>query len=240
MRQNGHAHALSCQDCGLQKICFPPHFSEDALEQVSRIIGQPPPLPRQQLIYRAGDPVDSLYAVRSGAVKTSLLGADGREVVTGFYLPGEVLGLENLGQTRCLGNASTLEPTRLCALPVTSVSQLSRQLPELQGHLFQIMSTEMRADYQRMHLLTHADADTRVAGFLIGMSARQARRRLSGAQLRLPMSRADLGNHLGLALETVSRSLRRLTDRGLITVCGKHVDIRDAARLQEAAAAQCA
>lgn len=240
MRQSAHAHELNCQDCGLQKLCFPPSFSEDALERVSSIIGQPPLLPRQHRIYGVGDPADTLYAVRSGAVKTSLLAADGREIVTGFYLPGEVLGLENLGQTHCLGNATTLEATSLCALPVTSVSLLSRQLPELQGHLFQIMSSEMRADYQRLHLLSHADADTRVAAFLVGMAARLARRHLRGESLHLPMSRADLGNHLGLALETVSRALGRLTDQGMIRVSGKRIDILDDTRLQAAASAQCA
>ena len=240
MRQNARAHALNCQDCGLQKLCFPPSFSEDALERVSSIIGQPPVSPRQQRIYGPGDPADTLYAVRSGAVKTSLLTADGREIVTGFYLPGEVLGLENLGQTHCLGSAITLAPTSLCALPVTSVSLLSRQLPELQGHLFQMMSADRRADYQRLHLLTHADADTRLAAFLVGMAARLARRRLPGDHLHLPMSRADLGNHLGLALETVSRALGRLTEKGLITVSGKRIDILDDVRLQAAASAQCA
>lgn len=240
MRPDSHNHAVHCQDCGLQKICFPPTFSESALESVSAIIGQAPALPRHKVIYRAGDPVDRLYAVRSGAAKTSMLMPNGRETVTGFYLPGEVIGLENLGQERCLSTATTLEATTLCALPIASVSQLSRQLPELQVHLFQIMSTEIRADYQRLHLLAGADADTRVAGFLISLSARQARRRLSADNLHLPMSRADLGSHLGLALETVSRALGRLSDAGLITVSGRQVRIYDTAGLHAAASAQCA
>ncbi len=234
------SHALHCLDCGLHKLCFPPTFSNEALDSVAAIIGQPPVLPRQHVIYRSGDNADTIYAVRSGSAKTSMLLPDGRELVTGFYLPGEVMGLENLGQEHCLSTATTLEPTTVCALPMAEVSQLSRQLPELQGHLFQIMSTEIRADYQRMHLLAGTDADTRVAGFLVGLSARQTRRRLAGDNLRLPMARADLGSHLGLALETVSRALGRLADVGLITVSGKQIRILDAGGLQAIAAAQCA
>ncbi len=236
----GHGSpALHCLDCGLQKLCFPPTFSSMALDRVTEIIGQPPMLPRHHVIYRAGDVPGAVYAVRSGSARTSVLLPEGQEQITGFYLPGEVIGLENLGQDECVSTAITLEKTTLCILPVQAISQLSRQLPELQSHLFQIMSTEIRADYQRMHLLASQSADSRVAAFLIGLASRQSRRHLAPESLTLPMSRAELGNHLGLALETVSRSLGRMADAGWLTVSGKHLQLLDIPSLQALTQAQC-
>lgn len=240
MTPDHSSHALHCMDCGLQKLCFPPTFSSAALDRVTEIIGQPPALPRHHVIYRSGDAPGAVYAVRSGSARTSVLLPDGSEQITGFYFPGEVIGLENLGQDQCVSTAVTLEKSALCVLPVQSISNLSRQLPELQSHLFQIMSTEIRADYQRMHLLASQGADARVAGFLIGLASRQARRRMAGDTLRLPMSRAELGNHLGLALETVSRALGRMAESGMLEVSGKHLRLLDPQRLQALTHTQCA
>lgn len=231
--------AVHCGDCALQRLCFPPPLSEDALAQISEIIGQPPILARGETIYRTGDPARAVYAVRSGAVMTSVLREDGSEQVVGIYLPGEVAGLENLGQPACTTTAVALEKTQLCAMPVTTVGDLARQLPALQDHLFNLMSTAIRADHQRMHLIAKRDARARIASFLGSLADRQQRRRLASDQLHLPLGRAELGNYLGLALETVSRTLGQLADEGLIAVSGRQIRLLDAAGLR-ALAGDCA
>ncbi len=226
-----HPAATRCLDCGLQKLCFPPSFDESALTRISQLVAQPSAFSKHDTVYRLGDPMTALYAVRSGALKTSVLLASGEEQITGFYLPGEVIGLDNMGQSHCASTATALEKTTLCELPVSGISRLSQQLPELQGHLFQIMSTELRADYQRLHLMAQASAEVRVVSFILGLSARQQQRHLAAHELRLAMSRADLGNHLGLALETVSRVLSQLAADGLIEVHGKQLRILHAEAL---------
>ena len=233
------AAAVRCQDCGLHTLCYPPSFAGDTLDRVASLVGQGEPLPSGSLIYAQGDAPEHLYAVRSGAVKTVMTDADGNEQITGFYLPGEVVGLENLGQSACVAAAVTLGRTAVCALPVDGISALSRQLPDLQQHLFRIMSTALRADYQRQHLLARGSADRRLASFLLGLAARQRQRRLDDRDLRLPMSRADLGNHLGLALETVSRAFGALQDQGILAVSGKQVSILDSDRLADLGAGHC-
>ncbi|MBQ0722930.1 helix-turn-helix domain-containing protein [Paraperlucidibaca wandonensis] len=231
--------ATRCLDCGLHKLCFPPSFDEHALNRISQLVAQPSAFAKNETVYRLGDSMTALYAVRSGALKTSVLLPSGEEQITGFYLPGEVIGLDNMGQSHCASTATALEKTTLCELPVNGISQLSQQLPELQGHLFQIMSTELRQDYQRMHLMAQASAEVRVVSFLLGLSARQQQRHLATNELRLSMGRADLANHLGLALETVSRALSQLADDGLIEVSGKSIRIIHAEQLAERVAADC-
>src|SRR5574343_732361 len=124
MNATTNATPVHCQDCGLSKLCFPPSFDQQMLEEVAHAVGQIPVLPKGGVVYARGDAASALYAVRSGAVKTIIVDAQGEEQVTGFYLPGEVVGLEHLGQAQCITTAVALERSMLCALPITSMSQL--------------------------------------------------------------------------------------------------------------------
>lgn len=232
--------SLRCQDCGLQNICFPPSFDSQALQQLEQVIDQPPVLAKHAALYQAGDTPQAVYAVRAGHLMTTVLQADGSEQITGFYQPGEVVGLENLGQPRCVSRAVALERSSVCTLPTGAMSRLARELPALQQHLFQIMSTEIRADYQRMHLMSASTVEARLAGFLVGWLLRQQQRRLPADSTRLPMNRSQLGNHLGVTLESVSRAFSKLDRAGILTVSGKSLHILDPARLNALAAAQCA
>lgn len=231
--------ASRCIDCGLHTICFPPSFEPSALEQLGNLINAQKVLGKGESVYRQGDSATAIYAVRSGALKTVMMQADGTSQVTGFYLPGDVIGLDNLAQSQCASTAIATEKTGLCELPVRAMSQLSQQLPELQSHLFKIMSTEIRADYQRMHMLSKTSAEERLVSFLLSWSARQIRRRLPAETLRLTMTREDLANYLGQALETVSRSLHKLQDDGLIKVTGRQISLCDPARLNGHLQRQC-
>mgnify|MGYP006376938315 FL=1 len=231
--------ASRCIECGLHKICFPPSFDIGALEQLGRVITAQKALNKGESVYRQGDSANAIYAVQSGALKTVMTQANGSSQVTGFYLPGEVIGLDNLAQSHCASSAVATERTSLCELPVDAMSKLSQQLPELQSHLFQIMSTEIRSDYQRMHMLSNTSAETRVVSFLLSWSARQARRRLSQDALRLTMTREDLANYLGQALETLSRTLHKLQDDGLLTVSGRQITLHDLPKLNARLQHQC-
>jgi len=228
-----------CIECGLHKICFPPSFESDALEQLSKLINVQKVLSKGQSVYHQGDSVSAIYAVQSGSLKTVITQADGSTQVTGFYLPGEVIGLDNLAQSHCASTAMATEKTGLCELPVNAMSKLSQQLPELQSHLFHIMSNEIRADYQRMHMLSQTSAEERVLSFLLSWSARQTRCRLSALELRLTMTREDLANYLGQALETLSRTLHKLQDDNLITVAGRQITLKDLPGLNARLQVQC-
>lgn len=231
--------ASRCIDCGLHKICFPPSFEPGALEQLGSLINAQKILTKGETAYYQGDSADAIYAVRSGSLKTVMTQPDGSTQITGFYLPGEVIGLDNLAQATCASTAIATERTGLCELPVNAMSRLSQQLPELQSHLFQIMSTEIRADYQRMHMLNNSSAEQRLVSFLLSWSARQERQQLSAIDLRLTMTREDLANYLGQALETVSRTLRKLQDEDLIDVAGRRITLRDLPRLNAHLQHQC-
>jgi CRP/FNR family transcriptional regulator len=237
--EHAHAHAhsfqTSCSACALAGVCLPIAVSGDELDLLDQIIQRKRPIPRNEHVYRANEAFVSLYAVRSGAVKSYRLTTDGEEQIVGFHLPGEIFGLDGLGQSRHGSAAVALESAAVCEIPFARVSELAGQLPGVQSHLLQLMSREISEDQHLLILLSKRTAEERLASFLVGLSSRFRRRKLSPTRFRLPMSRADIGNYLGLVIETVSRVLTRLQRQGIIRLDQREVEIIDLPRLHEVA-----
>ncbi|MFZ5755681.1 MAG: fumarate/nitrate reduction transcriptional regulator Fnr [Pseudomonadota bacterium] len=225
--QSRHAAGVTCSDCSLNPVCLPIAVREDELAELDRIIKRSRPLRKGEHLFQPGDTFESVYAVRSGAFKTCTMTTDGEEQVTGFYLPGEILGMDGLGTNSHTNAARALESSAICEIPFARLETLSVKIPTLQRHFFQLMSREIQADQQLMLLLTKKPADERLAAFLLNLSSRCARRGLSADRLRLPMSRNDIGNYLGLAVETVSRIFTRLQAAGVLSVEGKEITVID-------------
>lgn len=221
----GTTSHVTCTDCSLNPICLPIAVRDDELTELDSIIKRSRPLRRGEHLFRPGDTFESVYAVRSGAVKTYTLTEEGEEQVTGFYLPGEILGMDGLSTNQHSNAAKALESAAICEIPFTKLESLSSRIPTLQRHFFQLMSREIQADQQLMLLLTKKPADERVAALLLNLSSRYTRRGLSANRFRLPMSRNDIGNYLGLAVETVSRIFTRMQQSGVLTVDGKEIEV---------------
>ncbi|MEE4252312.1 MAG: fumarate/nitrate reduction transcriptional regulator Fnr [Alcanivoracaceae bacterium] len=221
------AHRTSCNDCSLNPICLPLAVSVEELDQLEDIMRRGRPLKRGEHLYRASDQFESVFAVRSGAVKTYIVSEDGEEQVTGFYLPGEIVGMDGISTAHHVTSAKTLETSSVCEIPFARLEELSSKIPSLQHHFFSLMSREIQADRELHMLLSKKSADDRIASLLISIANRQKQRGLSGQRIRLPMSRYDIANYLGLAVETVSRIFTRFQQQGLLAVEGREVEILD-------------
>lgn len=224
----------NCAECTLNSVCLPPALNSQEMQQIDGIALRTRPLPRGGVLFHEGMPFQALFPVRSGAIKTYSNTPNGEEQVTGFYLPGEIVGLDSIGNPN--GNygstAIALETTAVCILPYDALKELAAQMPSLQHHLFRLMSSEIRADQQIMQLVGRRTAEQRLSAFLLALSARYKRRHLSDTHLLLPMSRSDIANHLGLALETVSRLFSRLQQLSVLQVQGREVEILNRGVLQ--------
>lgn len=230
-----HEYRVSCETCRLSQICLPLALNGEDLDRLDRIIQRSKPLQKGDLLYREGAPFESIYAVRSGAVKAFRTTGDGREQVTGFYFPGEILGMDGISSGSHASSARALETSAICAIPFESLERLSTHLPGLQRHLFQLLSREITEDQLLITLLSKNAAEERVATLLLSISRRNARRLLSATQFRLPMSRIDIGNYLGLTVETISRVFTRLQKGGVLAVDNKEIHVLDAEALERAA-----
>lgn len=237
--KNCHLHnQTNCGDCRLNALCLPLSLQIDDVTKLDDIVQRGRPLQKADVVYRAGEDFHAIYAVRSGAVKTLTHSVDGDEQVTGFYLPGEIIGLDGLANGQHTNTAIALETSAICEIPFHRLEELSIQLPNLQRRFLQIMSRELASDQQLITLLSKKAAEERIAAFLVSISKRNQGRGLVGNEFYLPMSRSDIGNFLGLTIETVSRVFTRLHKSGVIKLDKKHVIITNMASLLEATAAE--
>ncbi len=219
-----HPH---CQTCSLSSLCLPLALKERGTEQLDAIIRRRAPLKKGDILFRQGSDFDCVYAVRSGSLKQVTTEGSGEDQLTNFYLPSELVGLDAIDEDRYPGTVVALETTTVCEIPFDRLDRLSEALPELRGQLYRSMSKELRDDRRMMRLLSRKTADQRLASFFAGLSVRFRRRGYSPYSFRLSMSRADIGNYLGLAVETVSRILGRFQGQGLVAVSGREVNILD-------------
>ena len=223
--------SCSCSKCNLRDLCLPGGLSDTELDQLDDLIRTRRSYRKGEHVYRAGDPFDSLFAVRSGFFKTTLLNEDGRDQVTGFHMGGELMGLDGISTDKHPCDAVALEDSELCVIPFARLEELSRETPSLQRHIHKIMSKEIVSDQSVMMLLGSMRAEERIAAFLLNLSQRMTARGYSPSEFYLRMTREEIGSYLGLKLETVSRVFSRFQNDGLIAVQQKHIRILDIPKL---------
>lgn len=216
---------IACQSCSLHELCLPLGLDGEDLDQLEKIIKRSHPLKKNQVLFHQGDAFQAIYAVRSGSVKTFTTGDDGSEQITGFHLPGELIGLDAISDDIHPCTSKALETTSYCEIPFNQLEKLSGEIPSLRRQLMKIMSKEISQDANLLMLLGKKTAEERLASLLLSLSSRLKNRGFSETEFNLSMSRNDISNYLGLAVETVSRLFTRFQEQKLIKVNGKFVHI---------------
>jgi CRP/FNR family transcriptional regulator len=225
----------SCARCSLQVLCLPATIEGGDLERLDRIVLSRRPLKRDEVLYRAGQPLGSLYVAREGAFKTVALDADGNTQVLGFHLPGELLGLDALGTGQHVAEARALTQANVCEVPLSQLEQVASEVPGLQRQLLRIIGQGMNRHQAHVEMLGKRSATERLAVFLHQLSERYRALGRSGESFLLPMSREDIASYLGLVIETVSRTLTKMQEDGVIAVRAREVRVLDPARLDKLA-----
>jgi CRP/FNR family transcriptional regulator len=211
-----------CSSCNLKELCLPCGIANPDSAAFDDMVYTRRKVKRGQHLYRTGSAFDSLYAVRSGFFKSSLVLEDGRDQVTGFNMAGEILGMDGIGTDEHAADVSALEDSEVCVIPYARLAD-----PGLQRQLHKVMSRELVRDQGVMMLLGTMRAEERLAAFLLNLSQRFLARGFSSSEFHLRMTRDEIGSYLGLSLETVSRLFSRFQDEGLISVQQKHIRIHD-------------
>jgi CRP/FNR family transcriptional regulator len=227
---NGHV-ATPCSTCALCAICMPCGMRQQDLGSVDEVIHSRRRVYRGEHVYRAGEPLNSLYAFRSGFFKSYVDTPDGQTQVIGFPMAGEVVGMDGIDDDRHRLNVVTLDDGEVCVIPYAHFEAVAMRVPALQRQLHKVMSREIVREQQLMTLLGGMRAESRVAAFLLALSSKFAARGYSATQFRLRMTREEIGSYLGLKLETVSRVLSRFQEKGLITAQLRSITIVDVAGL---------
>ena len=212
-----------CSTCSLRELCLPVGLRPDEFEQLDTVIKQSHRLKKGEFLFRSGESFHSLYAIRTGFFKTTVASQDGRDQVTGFFMSGELIGMDGICTHSHSCDAVALEDSEVCELPFGHMEALSKEIPSIQTHFFRLMSREIVRDQGVMLLLGNMRAEERIAAFLLNLSQRLHHRGFAANDFILRMSREEIGSYLGLKLETVSRTLSRFHQEGLILVEHKHI-----------------
>lgn len=185
--------------------------ARESLEQTMHLMGAVLSYPRNTEIFGENEPAEYVYKVVSGSIRTYKILSDGRRQIGGFYLPGDILGLQfddvHTFSAEAIGDCKVLVIKR------TALTSLAERNAVIARELFALTGKELRRVQERILLLIKS-AQERVASFLIEMADRA-----DGAEvIELPMSRQDIADYLGLTIETVSRTLTGLEEAAAIEV----------------------
>lgn len=219
--------SINCQDCGFSQLCLPFTLNDAELDKLDQIIQRKRPSHKGDHLFEAGKPLQALYAVRTGSFKTYTLTEQGEEQITGFHLPGDVIGFDAIGDQQHPSYAQALETAMVCEIPFNTLDHLLDQVPKLRQQLMRLMSQDIHGDQQMMLLLNRKTAEEKLAAFLTNLAQRFGSRGFSRKEFRLTMTRGEIGNYLGLTVETISRLLGRFHKDELIHVDGKLIVIAD-------------
>jgi CRP/FNR family transcriptional regulator, anaerobic regulatory protein len=202
------------------------HTMRTALEEIlalgsSRIVTE------GTAIHRAGDAFRSVYFLKSGAAKRSMIQEDGREQVLGFPMPGELIGIEAIDSRTHTTTVTTLDMCAVIEIPFESIERLAMTNAKVAHFLFRTLSGALREEHGWLAALGLLNADERLAAFLLDLSQRFASRGFSSHRFMLRMTRAEIGSFLGLTLETVSRVFSRFQKLGLLKVTRRDIELLD-------------
>lgn len=190
---------------------------------------------RGSTLVHEGAPAAMLYVVQSGSFKCVQTAEDGYEHVLGFAWRRDVIGYDGLSDAHYAFAAVALEDSRVVALPLASLAALRQRAAAFDAALQSIVARQLTHAGEIARVMAAVAADARLARFLVQLSSSMAERGQSPRRLLLRMNRRDIANHLGLAHETISRSLRLLADSGWLRVHNREIEILDHEALRRCA-----
>lgn len=219
--------AINCQNCSFSHLCLPVSLNQQELESLDDIIERKRPLQKNDKLVSAGDKFQSLYAVRSGSFKSYISDSNGVEQLTSFHFPGDIIGFDALQNDTHQSHTQALETAMVCELNYETLDQVASKYPKVRRQIMRFMSSEIKHDHEFMMLLSKRSAEDKLLHFIDHLSQRFKERGYSAKEFNLPMTRSEIGNYLGLTVETISRLLTRFQKEGLIKVNGKLITIVD-------------
>lgn len=224
-----------CSSCMLGHVCFPVGMSPEEALIMDELVQERVRLSRGEHLYDMGDAPKALYAIRVGSIKTQVSNAAGSVQITGFHMPGEIVGMDGLLEEQHDSSAIAMEDSEVCLLPLDDADPLLGSMPSLHRQIRRLMSREITRSHQAMMTLGSLRSPERLATFLLDLSNRYAQRGYASNAFVLRMSREEIGRYLGLTLETVSRLFSRFAQEGVVEVSQRDVRILDQAALHKLA-----
>ncbi len=223
---------LDCSHCRLHSICVAGNMTEEETAVLTQAVVHINPLKQGEFLFHQGDPFESLYIVRSGSVKCVMTDADGMEQIVGFNFPGDLLGLDAIGERCHTTSVIALQHSSFCKLSWDDFNILSQKCSHFHIQSLSIFSRELIHIHEMVMAMGQKGVEQKLAIFLLAISQRMKERGFSEREFILSMSRSDIANFLGIAPETVSREFTQLQKEGVIQVDRRRVQIESLENLR--------
>ncbi|MEN8170401.1 MAG: helix-turn-helix domain-containing protein [Pseudomonadota bacterium] len=215
---------VACDHCGMYGMCGEAGLSRDT-QMLEQVVSRRTPLARHSPLFSAGEPFQYLYALKSGSLAAKVEDGKGGSRIVGFYFPGDLLGLDAIEDRHYHTTVVAMEKSSVCKLDYDSVPLLGEHQGSFYRELIQAMSNRMMFERWTSLLLGTQSTEQRVAAFMLYFSSQLKVRGLPHLEFRLPMTRRDIADYLGLAMETVSRALSGLQKKGVLATKGRSTQI---------------
>lgn len=217
---------VSCKNCNLDAICLPRGLSKGEIDALAIEVKNNIVLQKGHHLFRQGDPFNGIVAIKSGMAKLVTLDTHGNEHILNVLLPGELIGFDGLHSNQYSCSAIALEVVSYCQLQLNQFESFCSHNPRIAGELFKHSSAAINDSHSAI-ISSKNSAEKKLALFLLNLSGRLKARGFSSLEFHIPLTRQEIGNHLGLTLETVSRMFKQFQNDGLIYVQRKLVKIND-------------
>lgn len=223
------------RNASINELCLPHALPPLALAQLGDEVARERRLVRGERLFRQGHGMHALYCVTEGVLKTVIVDDEGREQITGFQFPTELVGLDALPRREHVCMSTAVTASRVRILPLHRLQDAMQHAPALRDALVSLIGRALAQHEQLLLVVNQRSSIERVAILMLSFSCRLGFNGSIASVFRLSMSRAEIANYLGLAQETVSRAFQRLEKAGILAVRGKQLRIVDAALLIECA-----
>jgi CRP/FNR family transcriptional regulator, anaerobic regulatory protein len=224
-----------CHTCSLRELCLPHGIDTAVINKINALVDHSHVIHAGDLIFTSGDIFKGLYTLRAGSVKLVTYSNESKENIIGFYLAGNIIGIDGIECQKHKCSAIALETSSYCILPFPDIGKLCQKVPELNYQLLKIISREMTNDNSLILKLGKNNSEEKIAIFLITLSERYKRLGYSPYEFKLPMTRHDISNYLNLTNETICRVLVKFQRYNLLKMNNRKIKILDQARLTDIA-----
>lgn len=221
-----------CRSCQAAIYCLCCRLSPEERDIFANLPGARRLLRRGERLFAQGDDFRSIYILQSGSAKSYVISEDGNQQITGFHYRGDLLGVDGMEGGTQTYTAEALETSSFCELSFAEFEYLHAELKGLRRQFFKVVAGELAREKQRMLVLGKLYAEQRLAHFILDTAAHLQNRGLAHQDFVLTMTRHDIANYLGLAVETISRLLTRFDSGGLIEVRHRQMRVLEPARLR--------
>lgn len=229
---------VACSECGLDPMCQVLEYAEPSSGVPPGVLLRRQPVKKGEVLFDVHQPFDAIYAVKSGSFKAVVPDLNRQDRVVGFYLPGDLIGVEGMANRRYAYSVRALEGGSVCVLAVGRLCESGRTTEDIHHALIDMLGTEVALNHTQTVSLIRQNADQRLAAFILSLVLRASLRGLDGNRLNLGMSRSDIASYLGLARETVSRVLTKFQKAGLIQLHSQHLILLSRDGLERIAASR--